>query len=123
MISALVIIAVHFISLLKPEAPIGTSVVDSNGEQVVQDEQQVIVNLLENCVLHADGMTKIWLIVTEDGDQVKFSVEDDGAGIKESVLPRMFDGSFQSEDGKESDSKRNMGIGLSVPMPIVRAHD
>jgi len=34
-----------FISLLKPEAPIGTSVVDSNGEQVVQDEQQVIVNL------------------------------------------------------------------------------
>ena len=41
--------------------------------------EQVIVNLLENCVLHADGMTKIWLIVTEDGDQVKFSVEDDGA--------------------------------------------
>ena len=39
--------------------------------------EQVIVNLLENCVLHADGMTKIWLIVTEDGDQVKFSVEDD----------------------------------------------
>ena len=29
--------------------------------------EQVIVNLLENCVLHADGMTKIWLIVTEDG--------------------------------------------------------
>ena len=123
MIAALVIIAVHFISLLKPEAPIGTSVVDSNGEQVVQGEQQVIVNLLENCVLHADGMTKIWLIVTEDGDQVKFSVEDDGAGIEESVLPRMFDGSFQSEDGKESDSKRNMGIGLSVCMTIVRAHD
>ena len=35
MIAALVIIAVHFISLLKPEAPIGTSVVDSNGEQGV----------------------------------------------------------------------------------------
>ena len=45
MIAALVIIAVHFISLLKPEAPIGTSVVNSNGEQVVQGEQQVIVNL------------------------------------------------------------------------------
>ncbi len=85
--------------------------------------EQVIVNLLENCVLHADGMTKIWLIVTEDGDRVKFSIEDNGAGIKESVLPRMFDGSFQSEDGKESDSKRNMGIGLSVCMTIVRAHD
>ena len=28
-----------------------------------------------------------------------------------------------AEDGKESDSKRNMGIGLSVCMTIVRAHD
>lgn len=40
------------------------------------------MSLLENCITPADGMTKIWLIVTEDGDQVKFSVEDDGAGIK-----------------------------------------
>ena len=44
MIAALVIIAVHFVSLLKPEAPIGTSVVESNGGQVVQDGQQVMVN-------------------------------------------------------------------------------
>ena len=62
------------------------------------------------------------MIVTEDGDQVKFSVEDDGAGIEESVLPRMFDGSFESEDGKESDSRRNMGIGLSVCKSIIDAH-
>ena len=33
-------------------------------------------------------------------------------------LSRLF-----GEDGKESDSKRNMGIGLSVCMTIVRAHD
>ncbi len=44
MIAALVIIAAHFVSLLKPEAPIGTSVVESNGGQVVQDGQQVMVN-------------------------------------------------------------------------------
>ena len=54
---------------------------------------------------------------------MKFSFEDNGAGIIVSVLPRMFDVSFQSEEGKESDSKRNMGIGLSVCMTIVRAHE
>lgn len=47
MIVALVIIAVHFITLLKPEAPIGTTVVDSNGNQVIQDDQQVVVKLQE----------------------------------------------------------------------------
>ncbi len=65
--------------------------------------EQVIVNLLENCVLHADGMTKIWLIVTEDGDQVKFSVEDDGAGI-ESPFFRNVRRKFPVGGRKESDS-------------------
>lgn len=45
MIVALVIIAVHFITLLKPEdAPIGTNVVDQNGSQVIEDGQMVVVN-------------------------------------------------------------------------------
>lgn len=45
MIAALVIIAVHFITLLKPEeAPIGTSTVDQNGSQVIEDGQMVVVN-------------------------------------------------------------------------------
>ena len=44
MIAALVIIAVHFITLLKPEAPIGTTTVDQNGSQVIEDGQMVVVN-------------------------------------------------------------------------------
>ena len=45
MIAALVIIAVYFIALLKPEeAPIGTNVVDQNGSQVIEDGQMVVVN-------------------------------------------------------------------------------
>lgn len=84
--------------------------------------EQVLVNLLENAAVHGKITTEIRIIVTEDTDSVKISVEDNGNGIKESVLPRIFDGSMQSEDGTESDSKRNMGIGLSVCKTIVKAH-
>ena len=82
---------------------------------------QVLVNLLENAVLHGKTYTKIWIIVTHTPGRVEIAVEDDGQGIKESVLPVMFEGKISSDE-EESDSKRNMGIGLSVCHSIVKAH-
>ena len=42
--------------------------------------------------------------------------------IREDVLPVMFEGSLKSGEGEEYDSGRNMGIGLSVCMSIVKTH-
>lgn len=84
--------------------------------------EQVLVNLLENAVLHGHGTTEITIIVENVGETVSFAVEDNGQGIRESLLPRLFEGTLQSESERTSDSKRNMGIGLSVCMSIVRAH-
>ena len=84
--------------------------------------EQVLVNLLENAAIHGKWTSEITIRVLDEDTQVQISVEDNGAGIKESALPRIFDGSMQSEEGTESDSKRNMGIGLSVCKTIVKAH-
>lgn len=84
--------------------------------------EQVLVNLLENSVLHGKTVSRIRIVVTKEEERLVFAVEDDGQGIKESVLPVMFEGSLQSMEGEEYDSKRNMGIGLSVCMSIVKAH-
>lgn len=84
--------------------------------------EQVLVNLLENAVQHGKTTTKIDIYVEDLREYAKFRVEDNGAGIKESVLPIIFDGGLQSEENQNSDAKRNMGIGLSVCMSIVKAH-
>ncbi len=84
--------------------------------------EQVIVNLLENSALHGRTTSLIRIIVDKRPGRLLISVEDDGEGIRESVLPVMFDGSLQSREGEEYDSRRNMGIGLSVCMSIVKAH-
>lgn len=84
--------------------------------------EQVLMNLLENSVLHGKKNTGIYLSLSEESGNAVFLVCDQGEGIPENVLPRLFDGYISTTEQGESDSKRNMGIGLSVCMSIVRAH-
>ena len=82
---------------------------------------QVLMNLLENAVLHAHGMQNLWLTVETTGNQAVFTVEDDGCGIPKDRIPYLFTGLLNS--GGSSDSTRNnMGIGLSVCSAIIKAH-
>ncbi len=84
--------------------------------------EQVIVNLLENAVQHAEGMTKLSLRVFLLGNQAIFEVQDDGCGIAPDRLSQLFTGYFVP-DGKAADSqRRNAGIGLSVCATIIKAH-
>ena len=83
---------------------------------------QVLSNLLENAVLHGGTTTAISLSVQKEDDVARFSVRDNGRGIPESALPTLFDGTMKHSETPTSDGKRNMGLGLSVCLAIVRAH-
>lgn len=85
--------------------------------------EQVLINLMENVVLHAQGATKIDLTISRQNDWAKFAVMDDGEGIEEAILPRMFEEMFPHAQELRGDGRRNMGIGLSVCMSIVQAHE
>ncbi len=84
---------------------------------------QVLSNLLDNAVFHADNMTKMGLKVTDDKERVYFEVYDDGCGIPPEKLKTLFSGTYASEKKKNDDGKSNMGIGLSVCHSIIMAHD
>ena len=84
--------------------------------------EQVLVNLLENAVLHADGMTKLTLRVFTIGDQAIFEIEDDGCGIKKERLHHIFTGCYDALEENSDTQKRNAGIGLSVCATIIKAH-
>lgn len=84
--------------------------------------EQVIFNLLENAVIHGKNATKISLSVKKHSKEAVFSVTDNGVGIEKSLLPHLFDGTFVHDKENSSDTKRNMGIGLSVCKTIIAAH-
>ena len=83
---------------------------------------QVLVNILENAVHHAKGMSRILLSVRSAGKDAVFEISDDGCGIDESRLDDIFSGGLISDDGSQDTKKRNAGIGLSVCASIIKAH-
>ena len=54
--------------------------------------QQVLMNLLENAALHAEGMTKLTLKVFTVGNRAVFEVTDNGCGIPRERLKTLFSG-------------------------------
>ena len=85
--------------------------------------EQVIVNLLENAVQHAKGMTKLELKVFIMGDKAIFEILDDGCGIPKERMNDIFTGFFEKKDAPVDNQKSCMGIGLNVCASIIKAHE
>ncbi len=85
--------------------------------------EQVLVNILENAVQHAEGMTKLWLNILVIENRAIFNIIDDGCGVDEEKLKNLFTGDIVSGSVSYDSNKQNMGIGLSVCSTIIKAHD
>ena len=83
---------------------------------------QVIINLLENAIVHSKSTLPVELTVTADPRQASFHVKDYGIGISPDKLDSIFDGSCYDPDSS-SDGHRGMGIGLSICKTIITAHN
>ena len=84
--------------------------------------EQVLSNLMENSMIHGEVTTEIQLSLRADGKYACFTVADNGKGIPPKELPTLFSGTLKRGETSQGDGKRNMGLGLSVCLAIVRAH-
>ena len=84
--------------------------------------EQVLVNILENAVQHAKGMTHLKLRVFTLGNQAIFEIKDNGCGINSKHMETLFTGYYTREHELADGQTRNAGIGLSVCATIIKAH-
>ena len=84
--------------------------------------EQVLLNILENAVFHAIGMTEIILKVETKETNAIFSILDNGCGISPEIKEKIFNGYISHSDAPMDGSRNNMGIGLSVCSTIIKAH-
>ncbi|MEA4887933.1 MAG: DUF4118 domain-containing protein [Clostridiaceae bacterium] len=83
--------------------------------------EQVLINLLDNAIAHTKENGEITITVICDQDQAKFSVWNNGPNIPPDVLDRIFERYFVGNE-ERYDSRRGMGLGLSICQSIIRAH-
>ena len=90
--------------------------------QVLGDEnklKQVFINLLINSIeaVLENGFIEIKLNQNKKDDYVEISVIDNGYGIPDNIVEKIFDPFFSSKIGKN-----NTGLGLSVCQHIIESH-
>jgi len=83
--------------------------------------RQVLVNLIDNSLKYGKegGNTAVSLFTLHE--QVLVEVTDDGAGIEEKYLPRLFERFFRT-DTSRSRQIGGSGLGLAIVKHIIEAH-
>ncbi len=84
--------------------------------------EQVIINLLENSLVHSGSHLPTLLTVTCKDGLVSFCIRDYGVGISPEKLSTIFDGSCYTP-ASSLDGHKGMGIGLSICKTIITAHN
>ena len=82
---------------------------------------QVIINLVDNAIKYTPSGSIIHIHTQKQGKWVEVSISDNGPGIPDEQKTKIFD-MFYSGANKIADSRRSLGLGLSLCKSIVTAH-
>ena len=82
---------------------------------------QVIINILDNAIKYTPKGSHIVIRTKKQGDKVVISIADDGDGISDEAKAKVFD-RFYNGANKFANSRRSLGLGLSLCKSIVNAH-
>ena len=84
--------------------------------------RQVFVNLITNSIKYGkdNGLTKLKLKIFDETAVIE--VSDNGIGIEEKHLPRLFERFYRIDKGR-SREQGGTGLGLSIVKHIIEAHD
>lgn len=82
---------------------------------------QVIINLVDNAIKYTPAGSSITIRTEPKDGKAVISVSDDGAGIDDDAKPKIFD-MFYSGANQIADSRRSLGLGLSLCKSIITAH-
>jgi two-component system, NtrC family, sensor histidine kinase HydH len=111
----------HVVALLRPDAEraqvsvVAASLSASSVLIDAEQMEQVLFNVLLNAVQASPRGSCVWLREHHDGRRVLIDVIDEGPGIPDELLPRIFDPFVTTK-------RQGTGLGLAVSSRIVAAH-
>ena len=84
--------------------------------------RQVLSNLVENCIKYGKKNSSVVASMYKtDGKHILIEISDEGIGISERHLPRLFERFYRTDEGRSLDITGS-GLGLSICKHIIEAH-
>lgn len=82
---------------------------------------EAVANVLDNAVKHTPDRARIRVTARDAGaDWVRLTIEDDGPGVPDELLPRLFEKFYRVPQPRRA-SREGTGIGLAVARGLVEA--
>ena len=83
---------------------------------------QVLTNLVGNAIKFVLVNGHIEVSVTDEGKEVKFSVDDNGPGLSKDEIEKVFDRFVQVNKPRET-QEHGTGLGLAITKELIEMHD
>jgi two-component system phosphate regulon sensor histidine kinase PhoR len=84
--------------------------------------RQVLVNLLGNSFKYGKNPGNTYIKTFQLHDQILVEITDDGIGIEEKYLPRLFERFYRTDKSRSRDIGGS-GLGLAIVKHIIEAHE
>lgn len=82
---------------------------------------QLLINLVNNAIKYSPAGSHIEIRAFREAEHAVIEVSDDGPGIPDAQKPQVFE-MFYTGSKRVADSRRSLGLGLSLCRSIVHAH-
>ncbi|MEM7162525.1 MAG: HAMP domain-containing sensor histidine kinase [Bacteroidota bacterium] len=82
--------------------------------------ERAIQNLIDNAVKYSPENSEIKIQIHGDADHVHFTIKNEGEGIEEAKLSRIFQ---RYESGQKDSAGKSMGLGLAIVKKIAELHN
>ena len=80
--------------------------------------RQVLMNLLSNAIKYNRYGGKVWITMEEMNDRVDISITDEGCGMRQDELPKIFDKFYRTNS---NETNKGTGLGLYIVKLLTEA--
>ncbi len=77
-------------------------------------------NIMENAIRYSSDRGRVAISVSKKSNQTKIMIKDNGAGISQNDLDRVFDRFYRADTPRRTEGT---GLGLSIAKAIIEAHN
>ena len=118
----------HTVSVLTPRAEsqnikIHVELPESAPDWILDHDRisQVLLNLIDNAIKYSDTDTNVHVRLYFSAERATIEVQDEGSGIKEAELAKIFDRFYRVEESRATRFGGG-GLGLAIAKHLVDAH-